>query len=135
MIPDPIQGGCLCGAVRYAATGPPYNVTHCHCADCRRAGAAAFVTWASFRRSDFRFTAAAPRTFPWSGRLRSFCPACGTPLTFMTSPDSDEVDVTVCSFDNPDAVLPADHTWIADRLSWVHLADHLPEYPQKRPDK
>jgi hypothetical protein len=127
-----IVGGCLCGSIRYEATGQPYNITHCHCLDCRRSSGAPFVTWASFRRSDFRFTTGKPRELPWAGRLRSFCPDCGTPLTFLARPDADEVDVTVCSFDQPTAVTPADHVWIDDRLHWVRLADGLPTYRQKR---
>jgi hypothetical protein len=128
-----IQGGCLCGAVRYAATGQPYNVTHCHCLDCRRSSGAAFVTWASFRRSEFRFTEGEPRTVPWAGRLRSFCAACGTPLTFLSGPETGEVDVTVCSFDHPETVLPADHTWISDALPWIRRDDALPAYTRERP--
>ena len=129
-----IQGGCLCGAVRYEAIGKPFNVTHCHCTDCRRSSGAAFVTWASFRRAEFRFTQGEPRVVPWAGRLRSFCAACGTPLTFMTAPQANEVDVTVCSFDHPGAIAPADHTWVDDRLPWIRLADELPAYGQKRPN-
>src|SRR5262245_61280371 len=110
-----INGGCLCGAVRYEATGDAYDVTHCHCLDCRRSSGAPFVTWASFRRGDFRFTAGQPRELRWADRVRSFCPQCGTPLTFRTGPDADEVDVTVCSFDLPTTVTPADHTWVEDR--------------------
>ncbi len=127
-----IYGGCLCGSIRYEATGTPYNITHCHCEDCRRSSGAAFVTWASFRRDAFRFTSGEPREVHWAGRLRSFCPTCGTSLTFMAMPDADEVDVTVCSFDRPESVAPADHTWVDDRLPWIRLADHLPAYPQKR---
>lgn len=129
-----IAGGCLCGAVRYEATGEPYNVTHCHCMDCRRSSGAAFVTWASFRRASFRFTRGEPRIVSWAGRLRSFCPACGTPLTFMTGPQSDEIDVTVCSFDHPDSLSPADHTWVEDRLPWIRLAGELPAYARARPN-
>ena|SRR6516225_4635850 len=128
-----IQGGCLCGAVRYEATGEPYNVTHCHCTDCRRSSGSAFVTWASFQRVAFRFTRGEPRVVPWAGRLRSFCSACGTPLTFVTTAQAEEVDVTVCSFDHPEKVTPADHTWVDDRLPWIRLDDKLPAYAQKRP--
>src|SRR5262245_40709583 len=103
-----IRGGCLCGAVRYEATGRPFNITHCHCSDCRRSAAAPFVTWASFTRTSFRFTTGQPRELQWAGRVRSFCPQCGTPLTFMMAPDAEEVDVTVCSFDNPAIVTPID---------------------------
>src|SRR5215475_4327486 len=89
------HGGCLCRAVRYLARGEPYNVTHCHCTDCRRSSGAAFVTWASFPSGSFRFTKGDPRTVAWAGRLRSFCWQCGTPLTCMTEAGAAEVDVTV----------------------------------------
>jgi hypothetical protein len=127
-----IKGGCLCGAIRYEGTGQPYNITHCHCLDCCRSSGAAFVTWASFRRNEFQFTKGAPRELQWAGRVRSFCAQCGTPLTFMSGQDADEVDVTVCSFDEPASVTPADHTWVEDRLPWVRLADGLPNYRQAR---
>ncbi len=129
-----IAGGCLCGAVRYEASAPPYNITHCHCSDCRRGSGAAFVTWASFPRKGFRWTGSTvrPRELSWAGRLRSFCPECGTPLTFLAGADATEVDVTVCSFDQPDAVTPADHTWTDDRLPWMRLADGLPAYGRER---
>jgi hypothetical protein len=52
----------------------------------------------------------------------------------MTDPDAEEVDVTVSSFDRPEAVSPGDHTWVEDRLPWIQLADGLPQYPQGRPD-
>ena len=127
-----ICGGCLCGGVRYEAAGSPFNVTHCHCADCRRSSGAPFVTWASFVRSNFRFVAGRCREVHWAGRLRSFCPQCGTPLTFLMDPDANEVDVTVGSFDQPALVTPEDHTWIEDRLPWVHLTDELPAYQRNR---
>jgi hypothetical protein len=51
---------------------------------------------------------------------------------FMTEPDADEVDVTVCSFDQPARVTPTDHTWVEDRLPWIRLADDLLTYGQNR---
>ena len=134
MNPNAIAGGCLCGSIRYEATGQPYNITHCHCLDCRRSGGAPFVTWASFSRSGFRFTTGQPRELPWAGRLRSFCPNCGTPLTFLAAADAGEIDVTVCSFDQPTTVTPADHTWVEDRLPWIRLADDLPNLPAEETD-
>src|SRR5262249_54859883 len=127
-----ICGGCLCGSVRYEAAGTPYNITHCHCADCRRSAGAPFVTWASFRRNEFRFTRGQARRFSFAGRLRTFCPSCGTPMTFKAEAGAEEVDVTVCSFDRPETISPADHTWVEDRLPWIHPADSLPRYAQKR---
>lgn len=132
MNPSSITGGCLCGAVRYEAVGAPWNITHCHCLDCRRASAAAFVTWASFAPGDLHFTKGTPKEIHWSGRMRSFCPACGTPLTFRSSLDAAEIDVTVCSFDQPELVAPQDHTWTEDLIPWVSFADHLPRHQCER---
>ena len=28
---DAIEGGCLCGAIRYRAFWLAYGITHCHC--------------------------------------------------------------------------------------------------------
>jgi hypothetical protein len=53
----------------------------------------------------------------------------------MTGPEADEIDVTVCSFDEPAKVTPADHTWVEDRLPWIQLADGLPTYRRKREGK
>ncbi len=44
----------------------------------------------------------------------------------------DEIDVTLCSLDNPEAVLPKDHTRTSSRLPWVKLADGLPSYRESR---
>ena len=128
-----ICGGCLCGAIRYEVGGEPSDVTHCHCADCRRSTGAPFVTWASFRRSDFRFSAGWPREQRWAGRFRSFCTNCGTALTLLDSQDSEEVEVSVASFDDPTVVRPRDHTWVEDRQPWIQLADDLPAHRRERP--
>jgi len=113
--PKTIYGGCLCGAVRYEGIGELYNVTHCHCEDCRKSAGAPFVTWASFQRSNFKFTKGKPLEIAWAGRVRSFCAMCGSALTFTSQPDADEIDVTVATFDQPEIAAPADHIWTEDR--------------------
>lgn len=121
-------GGCFCGQVRYDAGGTPFNMTLCHCADCRRATGAPMVAWFTVRPAALRFTAGAPKRFASStGVTRSFCAACGTTLTFQHD-GIDEVDVTTCSLDDPLGLPPADHCQDAGRLDWVQLADGLPRY-------
>ena len=127
---NPIYGSCLCGAIQYEAAGEPYNVTHCHCTDCRRSNAAAFVTWASFKRCDFRFTEGEPKQIEWAGRTRTFCANCGTHLTFQS--DAAEIDVTVCTFSDPTLAIPADHTWTEDQIPWATSNDNLPRHHQRR---
>jgi hypothetical protein len=131
---DGIEGGCLCGAVRYRAWGKAYGITHCHCQTCRRASGAPFVTWAGFDADKFSFTRGEPNRYASSMQVvRTFCGHCGTPLTYRRSDLPNSVDVTLGSMDAPERLTPEDHTWSESRLPWIKLADHLPVYACERP--
>lgn len=134
MNPNVIDGHCLCGAVRYRAVGAPSHATLCHCRSCRRAAGAPVVAWVTFAAGDFSFVAGAPARYRSSPRVvRTFCGACGTPLTYVHDDYPQGVDVTVCSFADPTRFTPADHTWNSHRLAWLHVNDHLPAHPEARP--
>jgi hypothetical protein len=129
-----IVGGCFCGFVRYEADGVPFNQTSCHCSICRRISGAPFVAWFSVASGDFRFLSGEPASLRSSDHgTRTFCPRCGTPLTFRSSRSPEEVDVTVCSLDDPARVPPQDQTRVSAQLSWVRLDDRLPAFPEGRP--
>jgi hypothetical protein len=49
-------GGCLCGDVRYRATGEAEWVGNCHCTICRKVSGAAFGTMAVFSNDAFERT-------------------------------------------------------------------------------
>jgi hypothetical protein len=128
-----LKGGCFCGWIRYEAAGTPFHETNCHCSICRRTTGAPFVAWFSVPRSGFRLAHGEPARFKSTAKgTRSFCPRCGTQLTFEHDEFPDEIDVTTCSLDQPDRLPPKDHTHTSSQLAWIRLADQLPEYPQSR---
>lgn len=128
-----MEGGCFCGFVRYRCDGAPSHETICHCGICRRASGAPFVAWFTVPVSQCTFTAGAPSSFDSSEHgTRTFCPRCGTPLTFRSAHAPGEIDVTTCSLDDPESLPPKDHTHTATRLSWVALDDDLPEFAGRR---
>jgi hypothetical protein len=43
-----------------------------------------------------------------------------------------EVDVTLCTLDDPQRAAPVDHIWMQDAPSWDILSDALPRHPQGR---
>ena len=51
-----LEGGCLCGALRYRIDGSPRVVSHCHCGLCRRVSGAPFVTWLTVRKDRVTIT-------------------------------------------------------------------------------
>ena len=128
-----LTGGCFCGRVRYEAEGAPFNQTSCHCSICRRTTGAPFVAWFSVPRSRLRLVGGEPTRFRSSGKgTRSFCPECGTQITFELDGAGDEIDVATCSLDEPNRVPPVDHTRTSSKLEWVTLADGLPQFRESR---
>jgi len=131
-----LKGGCFCGHVRYEAAGESFHPTVCHCSMCRRVAGSPVVAWFSVPRSGYRLVAGAPTRFASSaGAMRTFCPRCGTPLTFEGEAHPEEIDITTVSLDDPEAIPPRDHTRTETQLRWVRLADGLPSYPGTRPDR
>ncbi|MCH2395967.1 GFA family protein, partial [Oceanibaculum sp.] len=77
------EGGCLCGAGRYEATGPVRQAGWCHCRLCQRSVGAPAVPWGSFFLENFRWTKGKPALHHSTPQAeRSFCAECGTSLTF-----------------------------------------------------
>lgn len=111
-------GGCLCGSVRFVATGRPYRVGLCHCLDCRKHHGALFHASAIFP-ADAVTVEGETRDF----RGRHFCPRCGSPVF---GPSGDEIGVNLGSLDAIDQFVPTYELWTVRRESW------LPPFPLKR---
>jgi hypothetical protein len=128
-----LRGGCFCHAVRYEIEGEPLRATGCHCTICRHTSGAPYVAWFVVPRASLRWRDAAPSRLRSSeDAIRTFCPSCGTPLTFESTVNPDEIDVTTCSLDEPEKAPPQDHVFVRSRLSWIRLDDDLPRFPGSR---
>ncbi len=53
---EQFEGGCLCGAVRFVATGLPKGVYWCHCQSCRKHSGAPASVFVAFERTAYRVT-------------------------------------------------------------------------------
>jgi hypothetical protein len=129
-----IEGGCLCGGVRYRLGTTPTQINDCHCIDCRRSSGAPFVTWGTVERGALLMLKGALRKIPHAGRVRSFAACCGTHLFFEDAPDAQTVDVTIASLDDPVPFAPEMIIWTEDRLPWVSLNEERPSYRRSRRD-
>ena len=129
-----LEGGCLCGAIRYRVSGRPTNTMICHCQTCRRAAGAPVVAWLTFGAANFQFSKGQPVQFSSTPPVRrTFCGSCGTPLTYAHLDSPTSIDVTTCSLDDPQSFAPTHHSWLSHDLAWVRFGDGLPAFPESRP--
>jgi hypothetical protein len=124
-----ITGGCLCGAVRFAARPPTSWCSHCHCHWCQRAHGAAFVTWFGVPEEAFTLTQGADHLVWYDSSeqtARGFCSRCGTTFLFRTKLMPGEMHITLANADDPIDVAPQFHTFFEAHVPWVTLGDELP---------
>ena len=115
-----IEGGCFCRKVRYAFEQGDYLVVNCHCTMCRKTSAAPFVTWVIMPKNNFNFTSDEPAVLESSNKgKRHFCRNCGTPLVFESSERAEQMDITTCSLDDPEAWPPTEDAYTETRLDWL----------------
>jgi hypothetical protein len=135
--PDaPLQGGCLCGAVRYEITAPFISAGYCHCTHCQRrtgtgSSANGRVPQAGFRllRGGERLKAFKPPT----GVPKLFCIDCGSAL-FSGEPLSDpEVAVRLGTLDGDPGIRPQHRQFLDSAAPWEQVPeDGLQRYGGSR---
>ena len=118
-----IAGGCLCGAVRFVATGEPIGVAWCQCQSCRKHSGAPVSVFVAFGRDAYTVTEGEIAKFNSSpGRLRGFCARCGSTLT-CEGESSPEMHFHIGAFDDATQFEPTRHIFPNERLPWLHLAE------------
>ncbi|WP_312481428.1 GFA family protein [Stutzerimonas nitrititolerans] len=116
---EQFTGGCLCGDVRFLASGRPYRVGVCHCLDCRKHHGALFFAAAMFPLEAVTIEG---ETRDYVGR--HFCPRCGSSVFALSG---DEIEVHLGTLDAPDQLLPTYECWTLRREAWLppfSLAKH-----------
>ncbi|TFF18743.1 GFA family protein [Jiella endophytica] len=109
------RGGCLCGEVRFTASGRPDRVGICHCLDCRKHHGALFYAAAIYPEKAVTIEGEAR---DYAGRF--FCPRCGSSV-FARS--GGEIELHLGSLNEPDQLTPTYENWTIRREAW------LPPFP------
>ena len=79
------------------------------------------MTWCSVPSKAIEVLSGALRRVSYADRLRSVASCCGTPLLIQDEVNSEWIDVTVASLDDPQSFPPEAAIWIEDKLPWVKL--------------
>jgi len=128
MADEMITGRCLCGGVTFEAGPKPLWTALCHCDSCRRAASAPLVAWMGFPVETVRWIGKRSHYTSSKGVERSFCPTCGSPMSFESARWPGEIHLYAASRDDPAAYVPQLHCYYAERLAWLDIGDDLPKH-------
>jgi hypothetical protein len=106
-----IEGGCLCGKVRYSAEAEPTFVGVCHCKNCQKGIGSAFAIVVAVPKPALSIQGNI-KTFDDrgdSGQImhRRFCPECGASLIDEAQAMPNVVMIQAGTLDDPSWVKPA----------------------------
>ena len=128
----PFQGGCLCGAVRYACSAEPMFSGHCQCTDCRKDSGTGHGSHLAVPKGAVTISGES-KIFEKSADsgntvTRRFCPECGSPLFSELSASPGLMIIKVGSLDDPSWAKPTMNIWTDSAQPWCELSDELPRH-------
>ena len=132
------EGGCVCGAVRFRASGEPLRVTVCHCAWCQRRTGSAFGIEVVFNDDQVALAgeniASYRHVSDESGRWLdiSFCSRCGGNLGFSLEAAPGIRTLPAGAFDDPAWVhtkrTKFRHVYVRSQRDWSELSSDVEVY-------
>ncbi|MDX1283217.1 GFA family protein [Shewanella colwelliana] len=124
-----LQGGCLCGALRYQVSAMPFDSDYCHCSQCQKSSGAVAVSWMDFNVEQITWLKGAPTEYASSTTIRrGFCNQCGTSISYRSTDYPNYYTLTIASLDEPNRVPPKYHIYTDNQVAWLKIADDLPKY-------
>jgi hypothetical protein len=129
-----IEGGCLCGKVRYSGEAEPIFAGVCHCTNCQKGTGTAFNAVVAVPKPTVSFTGALS-TYEGRGDTgnavyKRFCPECGSPVAEEAAVMADVVMIPVGTLDDAGAVEPKMQIYCDSALPWAVLEDGIQRFPK-----
>jgi len=125
-----IEGGCLCGGVRYRSEAEPVLQAACHCRFCQRATGSGFSLNVGVPRDSLEITGDSLRTYTTgdttgSGRPlnRHFCGTCGSPIHADGEAFGPLAFIKAGTLDDTSWVSPAIHVWTGSKMPCVAIPE------------
>lgn len=136
---EEMTGGCACGRVRYSVPIDDDDAYLCHCRMCQRATGSVSIAFKSVKQRDVHW-GQEPDWYDSSPiAQRSYCRECGTSFGFRFNDGSENMDLTVASFDDPSRFKPRHHFGVESmHRAWLNtegLKEIRSEEHQKLVDK
>ncbi|HYJ30269.1 MAG TPA: GFA family protein [Allosphingosinicella sp.] len=119
------QASCQCGALTAVTRGEPVRISVCHCLDCKRRSGSAFAYGATYEEEQVEASGPA-KAFRRVGEEGfwgefSFCPDCGSTVTYRIERRPGMVTVPVGAFADPGFPEPTVSVYGERRHQWIRF--------------
>ena len=133
-----LEGGCLCGGVRFRVTGKLGPAGYCHCKQCQRASGSAFAANAPVRTKYFTLRSGAELVTEYEsspGKYRAFCGRCGSPIYSRRDSEPELRRLRLGTLDSDPERRPLVHVWVGSKAPWHEITDSLPQHAEGLPER
>ena len=129
---ESLDGGCLCGAIRYRISGPSLFVSQCCCKDCQKATGTGHTTIIGIHNGQLKLEGT-PASFTNAGATggrvtRHFCGTCAGRLYTSGDLPGEVIMVQAGSLDDPGAISPESVIYVKDAIAWDRFDPALPTF-------
>lgn len=134
-----MNGGCLCGAVRYHTDAAPAYQLFCHCRDCQKVSGSGNAPIIFFPEAALTVEGEV-RYFGSTGSsgkqiYRGFCPTCGSQLFGRLERLPGMLSIRAGTLDDPSAFQPRMHIHASQAAPWDLLDPALRTFAHDVPQK
>jgi len=134
-----MNGGCLCGAVRYESHAAPVYQLHCHCRDCQKASGSGSAPILFFPVQGLsvegEVTYYESKGSSGKSIYRGFCPKCGSQLFGRLERLPDLLSIRAGTLDDPSEFKPQLHIHASQAPSWECLDPALRSFSHDVPQR
>ena len=132
------EGGCLCGAVRYAVEGEPIVSGACYCRDCQVVAGGGAAYGSMYPAAAVTVTAGATRAHTVTAEsgaevVREFCPRCGVHVISYNGSHPGFKSIKVGTLDDPSGFESQGSIWTSSAQPWHRIETDLPS-AERNPD-
>ncbi|HET6518689.1 MAG TPA: GFA family protein [Geminicoccaceae bacterium] len=133
-----LDGGCLCGSVRYTCDAEPLLTAICHCPHCQKQTSAPFSVVVAVPKGTLRIEGGTLKTFNDTGDSgqpvrRNFCGNCGSPIMSYIEAVPGMEFIKAGTLDDTSWLNPTMEIWCDTAQPWVKIdpsRQHVGRNPQ-----
>jgi len=126
-----IQGGCLCGAIRYRSDAQPLMTAVCNCKNCQRQSGSALSVIVALPRGALIMEGAEPASYRDTGAsgfaiIRRFCANCGSPILSEPERTPTKDWLKAGTLDDTSWLAPTANFWCDSEQPWLRTLGDVP---------